>query len=443
MPIEIRNKLLLVSIYIAGYATMFYTQSYFTSYLNLEDYGDLSVAIYAANLFAILTMAGFGGATIKFVPRFFSEEMFSELKGFILTGIMVIVTVGLVVSLITVTVLETLHMAFGFTNHPIMVAVPLIFPVAFFWYAQALMTAQAQIVKGAIWGQILFPLTLFLSAYFFVNYPIGEAPLDNTKPLTEIMALEAHIFSRLIITLVLAFFIFRIWKNGYSPSKPLYRFKEWAVSSSGFFASAVPLVSITTASMVLLEVLHPDEDDVGIFAAGLVIASFQIVILDAIRQFSCTQLSVAIKSNNVHEVVKILRPALRILGTIGLIIVIALWSVGDLLQVLNISGLEARYVVGTLGIAFLINTMSGLLLTIMQYSGNMRRAALTNVSILLLNIIFCVVLIPIFAAEGAALALLMAYLIPHCTNYFWISKNLGIPYLQCIFSNKAGQLDCN
>lgn len=431
-----KNNIAVLIIYLVGYVAFFGVQAFFANQLGLEDYGDISVALSVANLLAALTLFGFADSAGKFVPQLSVKKSFDTVKGFIITAVSGIIIFGTVVSLVSAGILEILHQTVNFEDHPIMMAIPLIIPMAGFIFCENLLSTQKQSFKGALIGQLIFPLLLlamaFLLLYFSRDQSVIEAHL-----LTEAMALESHIFSRLLVIVLYAYFILKFWKRYYGQDKPQFHIKKWLATSSNFFFAFVPTVAIITSSMLLLENLQPHEDDVGIFSAALVVAKFSMMFLYAVRVFSIAELSVALNNRDITQTTNILRVNLRMLAGIGLSVVVILWVGGRwIMGWFAIEGDESYFVIGTLGVAHFFALMGGLTTNVLQLSGMHKYTIMTSFAILLLNILFACLLIPAFAAEGAALAMLLSYAIPNCYIFYVLSKKLGIPYIECIFTKK-------
>ncbi|MCG8456793.1 MAG: oligosaccharide flippase family protein [Holophagales bacterium] len=411
-----------LAIFLLGYPPSYLTQILFSRWLGAEDYGDYSVAVSVAALVTTLALLGLDKATMKFLPLYEGPREAGRARGFLGFTFRTVLAFGLVLALVGWIGARFAERLLHADEHPVRHAMFLVLPMCLSILLVQAMAGQRRPVLASFVLKMALPLTL-------VGLALGA---NFLHPLTEMGAVWVTVAANSLIAVALVALLVPSWRRRFRGRQPEYARPEWMATARAFLATSFAATLLDQSGILILELIHHSEADVGIFSAARFTAGYPMLVLAALRMVSMPRFVRSLDGDRA-AFVRELRRNLWILAATGLL-AMGLWAVaGDaFLGLFGIHAEAAHLTLVVLGVGYLAGLVFGLAVPLMQIRSETGMIYRTSLVLLASNVGLAFLLVPFYGHLGAALAFTLSIFAVSAYEARWVEKHLGIPYLSLL-----------
>jgi O-antigen/teichoic acid export membrane protein len=406
-----------VAIYIFSFALTYVSNILMSRWLGAESFGDYSVTLSVSLIGSTLAILGFDKATLRFLPVYDERREDGLMRGYVRAGARILLASSLALSALGAAAYFGLRHWRDLEDHPVLFAtilVPLITLVDFLskvligYRRQRVSILLAKIQQPAL-------VVLVALAFFLVH---GGLPIH--------LAVAAVVISWLSL-LVIYFFVYRHADRGRGDVQPVYRQREWIRATLPYCLTGLVMVSIHHAGIIVIELLHASEAEVGLYAASLSTVSGMFILLAAVSVLAVPRFSILIDADDKAmlqaEVCRFQRFLLAgcSVYAIGLVLfgrTVLSWF-GDAF----VDGYEALLV---LTFGFFVNVMLGLCRPLLQLVEEHRRVIASAVVLFGLNVALNAALVPEHGVLGAAWGFTIPIVLATGYQFLLVRRRRGI-----------------
>lgn len=331
------RTLISVSIAVLGYLINYFLNLFVAKHTAPHFYGDFSVAVRVLLIVTTLTMLGTDISTKRFLSKYVTDNDYKKAANFMhwnLKLVRVTFIICLVVALVSVAIvlifdhmgihpMDKYHMALYFLWVAPLAALALLL-VSYMMCHQHFIVATA-FANLARYG--------FLFAYLVVAVYLFDDTLDSMTLLWGFMAVMF-----VIIILQIAFMRWRVPRLFSSALWALSNLKnksgdpsrqEWLKTSIRLIVNGAVYVLIGSMDLIILEIFHPAEADVGHYAALLTIVGITWVVPAASFDLLRTKISSLIDSP--RELQACVTTSIGVAAAITLVLISIIAAMGKIL----------------------------------------------------------------------------------------------------------------
>lgn len=370
-----------------------------------EEIGLIQFLIAFGMLLYGLVAAGSTTLVVKFFPYFRDEK--NHHNGF-LAFLLLLPLVGIVFSLLLVFFFKDMILAQFSDKSPLfteylLYLIPLTYLLAYINIFDKYAVTFKRIVIPNILLNVVLKIGLAVLALLYFYQYISFSNVIQGVIWTHLVILIGFV----VYTYALGHLLLKP-KFDFLSNKPLVK----EMKSYGFYGLIGGLGSIVATRIDTIMVASLiDLKEAGIFAIALFISNVISVPEAAITKISSTINAQAFKDNDMKLVADLYKKTALNQFLAGLFIFIGIWASIDNLFALIPNGSSyalGKYVVLILGLAKLVNMLTGTNSQLIGYSQYYRYNFYFTILLAILNIFANITLIPIFYIEGAALATLLS-----------------------------------
>lgn len=382
----IRNSVIMLLLIIASYLISYAVNAVLARWLGPAEFGDYSIAKYFIALVAYILLFGRGYAVTRFIPLFLENRQWEHAKLYLKQDLIKLFKSGMIIFVFGIifafVLLPTLH---NFPNHPfnkLQRAHPLVFTIwiiplfAFNIYLSKILRSFNRIFSATIVFNIL--------RYFFL---IGVALMIFTlfDKLTIYQALYAYGTAQ-IFTLAIQILLCKkmIPEEVFNAPKLRKKNPLWKKTATHLLIINLEYQLISNIIIFMLEIFGPNEPEVGLFAAILIINNFYYLIFTALVNVITPLISPCCSTKNKHELQRMINSSNALLIPLTLILsAILLFYNKHLMDFFGHYFTTGSRELVTVIIVSAVSTILGMPLQILQLSGN-QALLLTPMTIMLL-----------------------------------------------------------
>jgi len=392
---HLRDTLVVIAMLFAGFCVSYLLNIYISQWIGVEKYGDFSIVRSIVNILTPIILMGGIESVFKFIPYYrvhHPELLKGYLYFFLLIGTLFLVLFG---------ILSLFFLVFSSMNDTLLNMI-----LVFLWLIPAsailvllgrtLQSYDKPIFTSFMYSICLPGLTLFFGFWIY--------SIQNQINLWEILTIYG--LAMLAISIVFAWLIYKYLLHDFNRVTPNYRKKAWIQTSLQLASYVIPLEILNQTNLILLGIFDPNKRTVGIFAAILVISTLQWKIYQAVKIVFSPIINPAVHSND-HSLLRTLfrRSTLNLISIVIPTTVLLVLFSRPLLQLFGEAYTEATLPFTILIISKGISICFGMSSVFLQYSHYHRSTILPSTTLLLVNIVLCLFLIPPYGILGATIAL--------------------------------------
>ena len=396
-----RGALLAFAIRIGSAAIAFFSQVLLARWIGAHEYGVFTYVWVWINILGTLCAAGFATSVIRFVPEYHQAGNHDLVRGFIHTGRWFSSIMGLLATLGGLALLYIFEGSVA-DYYRVPAAVALIALPAF-----ALTDFQDGVGRSQGWIDLALVPPYIIRPFLLFTFIGGAVAIGWSKNA------ETAVYAAIAATWITAVLQYMMQKKRMShavPSGPReYKFKFWLKVSLPVIAIESFALMMTNMDILLLNHFVSPEQIAIYFAAARTIA------LIAFVHFSVTaavtpKFTTLYAEGDIEGLRKFLNETRKwtfipsLIGGIGLLILgkPILWLFGAEFM----AGYPAMF---ALVIGLLARSFAGPLQGLMIATGQQNTAAIALAAVVLINLAFNLLLIPIFGLVGAAAATAISF----------------------------------
>jgi O-antigen/teichoic acid export membrane protein len=389
-----------------------------------ERYGDFSVALRVVELLALFCLLGINAASSQFVVLYFKEKDYAHLKGYVLWGARLFLTMVPMISLVVWSALFLIWLKSGVSLHdfladyPLSLAVLLIIPIGVSRFLSSMQNSLRREYHSVLSLRLL-PNLFFLALVALTFYYVDHMSI-----------MQVFLLYGIALALVVMIQVGVLFKPlhvvGQSDTAEL-DVNQWRPTAFYLLGSTLVFFLFNQAGLILLEVMHVDEALVGVYNAVLTVASVVWLVRSAALLMCMNQIAPRYKDQGAKALAHFAKKQARLVAALTLLVsvLLAIFS-DDVLRLFGTSFVVGRQALLLVILAFNMKAMVFLAEPILKYTGHAKRNLAPQVVCLCVQIILCLALIPKYGINGVALSLLVARSLLVCWQARLVHQHLGV-----------------
>ena len=371
--------------------------------LGVNGYDDYAVAISAALILATLAEMGTGKYAMRILPQFVENNQWSLAKGYYKFSFRLIFAVSIVLALFMAVSEWLKDDTFG--NYALGIVILFLPIMAWVGAGAEFVIAQGAAIRSALVTRMIVPG----SALAFVA--AGSSMSSNfTAPMAALCFGASWIFGLVAISLIL----WRTTPSQIISATPELSQKTWVSNAFPFLLVALLLTLLARIGVVILEIVHPDEAVVAVYAAAFDTGAIIYIVAKSTDKLFLPRISLMIERKDVLGLRRTRMHRWLWMGIIcaGYLLVIFIFG-KRILSMFGDDFIEGYTALCIISVATAISTMASIS---PSYLGYVQLHAFVLVAIglsVVAHIILCFPLGYRFGATGAA----FSYALPVVTLY--------------------------
>jgi len=264
------------------------------------------------------------------------------------------------------------------------------------YYVEVLSASGRDILATAIF-RVAVPTTTIILIGLLLYLPIGVsgAIAVGCWGIAWTLALAVMVIQVRRTTLP------QVWRAQSTEDRP-----TWGREARPFLIYRISLALLAQVGVIALDQLHPSAAAVGAYVAAVSTVNLAVVLATSTNRFYSRRLSILLEQKNYAGVLELRRERLRwLLPAVAIFLVTVFYFGREILgffrpEFVN-EGLTALHLIA---VATTITVLFSLAPTYLKYMGRNRTVRRTVVGAAAIQVILLVLLVPHFAATGAAFA---------------------------------------
>jgi O-antigen/teichoic acid export membrane protein len=273
------------------------------------------------------------------------------------------------------------------------------------YYVEVLSANGRDILATAIF-RVAVPVTVVILVGVFLYLPIA---------LSGAIAVGSWGIAWLVMLIVIVIMVRRTTMPEVWRAMPTEDKSAWGSAARPFLIYRMSLALLAQMGVIAFDQLHPSAAAVGAYVAAMGTTNMALVLATSTNRFYARRLSILLEQKNFDGVLELRRERLRWLLPVMAIFLVTVFLFGR--EILGFfrpefvnEGLAALRV---LAFATVFTVLFSLAPTYLKYMGHNRTIRRTMLGAAAMQVILLVLLVPEFAATGAA----VAYTISMCGMY--------------------------
>lgn len=389
--------------------------------LGVEEYGTYTYYYTWVYVLAILCRIGFTSSLVRFVPEYITKKKWGLLKGIFRSSFRMVATISFVItiSILIIGIYFPNTIGLRESNEIIFAVIALPF-FALLGVEKGILRGMKKVVLANLPEFVIRRGILILILMFYLlNY--GENSLSSKY------ALFYHSIVTFISFTIGLYYIYISLPTKFSKDNKIsYKNRKWIMVS-------IPLLIVTGMNLLSRNVglimtgAMLDHKNVGLLGASIRISNIAAFVFYAVNMIAGPLISELYYENNKKDLQLLLKKAAW--GIFIPTVIIFLISIGFGNWILTLFGLEFSeayipFVILMLG--QVVNSCTGPVGDIMFITGYQNQLALLCIVSFGINIILCLILIPIFKLVGAAISVSLSISFLNIAISIYILKKLSL-----------------
>jgi O-antigen/teichoic acid export membrane protein len=357
-------------------------------YLGTESYGTFAYSLTLASILAVIVPLGWPNVVMRLVTEYKETARWGLLRGILVKAFQITTGTSILASLIL--------LAVSFLSAiPSHIALSLRFAALILPFV-GLVDLRRKAFRGLLLvkpsilpDEILLPLLVIA----------GVILLDIHSALS---AFIIYCFSALVVLMVASKWLLSSLPEGVREVKPVFQTKIWLSMALPMVLGGLSQLLMNRTDVLMLGAIDGMKT-AGIYTAASKLAMLNIFALRAINTISAPMLASAHHRNNADEFQKILKSTMiwSLLAALPLTVIMLIWP-QELLNIFGSGFTGGAPLLRILALGQFISASAGSLGFALLMSGKERKFAYSTVTLLVVNIVGNVLVIPIYGAVGAA-----------------------------------------
>ena len=389
------------------FALSYATAIVFARALGADGYDDYAVAVSSVTILATLAEMGTGKYAMRVMPAYTLSRRWSLASGYLRFSVLLILLSSLVLTFVTATPEFFENGVFG--DYALGIVVLFLPVMAWVGAGSEFVMANQAPIRSAFVTRLLVP---------GATLALGVAWVRSSFEFTAPRGVLCYGLGWVAGLVAVAVFLSQTTRSEIGGARPEYRSREWMTNSLPFLFFALLVTVLAKVGVIVLEIVHPQEATVAVYAAAAETAAFIYLVAKSTDKMFLPDLSVRIEQRDGAAI-----RAGRIrrwiwLGPLCVLYLVAVVFFGK--QILGLFGEE--FVAGypalcIMAVATSVWTMASLAPSYLKYLGMNRFVIVATTATVVAHIGLCFPLGRFFGATGAALS----YAIPVTLLYITLA----------------------
>jgi O-antigen/teichoic acid export membrane protein len=378
--------------------------------LGIEGFEAYAVASAGFTLMVMFTPRGIEKYALRLLPALFERGDWGHAKGFLRFGLNRTLGTSLLLSL-GVFLWVQYFTDYSATTKAAFTMSCLSLPTgALVHYYIEVLSANGRDVLATTFFRVIVPATVLMLVGLFLYLPIG---------VNGAIAVGCWGIAWTLVLAAVAIQVRRSTPPQVWSAKPVETKPEWAREARPFLIYRISLALLAQVGIIALDQFHPSATAVGAYVVAVSTVNMALVIATSTNRFYARRLSILLEQQNYAGILQLRRERLRWLFPVMLVFLATVFYFGR--EILGFfrpefveEGLHALFM---LSVTTAITVLFSLAPTYLKYMGHNRAMQRIVVGAAAVQAILLALLVPSYAATGAALA----YTISMCGMYLAFS----------------------
>ena len=293
-----RRVLYNIALIILSYAIVYLLNVLLARLLSPRDYGDFRVALQVISYVALIILFGANLSLNQLLPKYIKNKEWGHAAGLVRIFSRRIVKVSIFLLIFAFLLFSTLLFFSAFfaniTIHPVYYFLWLAPLSAASLFTINLLRCSGAGIRATFSSKVIAPI---------LNVMLIFLALFVLKKIQIYHVLFAYGFSLSVILLIQLLWVHNIIPKEIKSSPPLFLKDKWFKLSLSMFKVNLFTTLLSSSGIIILDIVHPNEDAVGLLGVILVIASPVLIIYRAVLMIVRPILSANIsKTERLQEI---------------------------------------------------------------------------------------------------------------------------------------------
>jgi O-antigen/teichoic acid export membrane protein len=395
----LKSSLLIIFLSLLSYCADYGVNLHLTKLLKASDFGDYAIAMSWVMLWSTVISLGGAKSIVRFFPSYFSNHDTARGAGIIHFYIWTATALGLAIALIGLAMawfnVKGLHKYDMQTFHPLVLALFMLPLVSRANIHAAVLQSRAEYFWSTSPVKILLPL-IFLF-FVWLSQKWHAVATDRFMVVLMMVSYVVINFGQVLLLKFLA-------KVKLQAKKKIIEPKMWLDVSLPIMLASITFYLSSQADLTMLELLRPQEAELGYYAAATKIASILFILSGAIGAVVMPMMGQALEQGQVSaQRLYTFTFGLNLFISIGALIIIARFRI-PLLTMFGAKYTLASSAMVILALGYACNAITSAALYFLQYSKFGKYSLICDTVGMGVNIVLNWLFIPTYGMTGAALA---------------------------------------
>ncbi len=401
----------------AGFGLSFLLNGYLTRHLGLDGLGDFRVALGVAGIASAMILFGGQAAARRFIPQYLKDRSWGEVKGFIIYYLRLCLILGAVAAALSLSIAYIFeYLNLDHLEHEAYFAIILTPLVALSMFFGAIIQSMKRTVAGILPHEVLKPGLFWLACVtWLIFYPTFD----------EYQAVSLFFVTSAIVVAVQWVLLADGMPFKFRGLTTRYEQAQWNKVGVPLLYSALANSFLVRIDVFALEILHTDENSIGVFSLLVFVASFVWLNFSSISNVISPR--VAELDHDRAGLQKLFDRTLLTLGAANCVAAVGIgifatpilaWFHGDLADYRN-----WLYVILA---GAVVNCTLESASPFLRFGGHQDKAAKVARWVLLTNVIVTPLAILLYGLEGALIALVATRFLRGMGYMVYMRMHMGI-----------------
>jgi len=386
---------------VAGQSVAYFLTIVLARQLSVDGFEAYAVASAAFTLMVMYSPRGLEKYALRILPAMFQREDWGQARGYLRFGLRRTFATSIVLGLVTFLWVRYFSDYPAATKLAITVSCLSLPAGALVHYYVEVLSANGRDILATAIFRVAVPVTVFILVGVFLYLPIE---------LSGAIAVGSWGMAWLVMLIVIVIMIRRTTMPELWRAVPTEKRSTWAREARPFLVYRISLALLAQMGVIAFDRLHPSAAAVGAYVAAMSTMNMALVLATSTNRFYARRLSILLEQKNFGGVLELRRERLRWLLPVMAIFLATVFIFGR--EILSFfrpefvnEGLAALRV---LAVATVITVLFSLAPTYLKYTGHNRTMRRIVAGTAAIQLILLVLLVPRFAATGAAFAYLLS-----------------------------------
>jgi O-antigen/teichoic acid export membrane protein len=369
--------------------------------LSVDGFEAYAVASAAFTLMVMYTPRGLEKYALRILPALFQREDWAQARGYLRFGLRRTFATSIVLGLVTFLWVKYFSDYPAATKLAIAVSCLSLPAGALVHYYVEVLSANGRDILATAIFRVAVPVTVIILVGVFLYLPIE---------LSGAIAVGSWGMAWLVMLIIIVIMVRRTTMPEVWRAVPTEERSTWTREARPFLVYRISLALLAQIGVIAFDQLHPSAAAVGAYVAAVSTMNMALVLATSTNRFYARRLSILLEQRNFDGVLELRRERLRWLLPVMAIFLATVFIFGrEILGFFRpefvIEGLTALKV---LAVATVITVLFSMAPTYLKYMGHNRTMRRIVAGAAAIQIILLVILVPQFAATGAAFAYLIS-----------------------------------
>ena len=382
---------------VAGQSVAYFLTIVLARQLSVDGFEAYAVASAAFTLMVMYTPRGLEKYALRLLPALFERKDWAHARGYLRFGLRRTFATSIVLGLATFLWVNFLSDYPAAIKLAIAVSCLSLPAGALVHYYVEVLSANGRDIMATAIFRVAVPATVMALVGLFLYLPVE---------LNGAIAVGSWGLAWLLMLFVIAIMVRRTTVPDVWLAEPAEEKSVWSRAARPFLVYRISLALLAQIGVIALDRLHPSATAVGAYVAAVGTANMALVMATSTNRYYARRLSILLEQKNYTGVLDLRRERQRwLLPAIAIFLATVFYFGSEILGFFRpefvVEGLTALKI---LAVSTVISVLFALAPTYLKYMDRRRTTRNMVVGAAIVQIVLLIILVPRFAATGAAIA---------------------------------------